>query len=97
MWEVRVGIQVSKRELHTHIHLNEAKVEFLSYIYKNKRNFNFLKILADELVVFVLFSFVPLVVPIPVMLLGLFTSSVQALVFATLIATYIGKSVEGHY
>ncbi|KAL4625780.1 hypothetical protein ACB092_05G048900 [Castanea dentata] len=55
------------------------------------------KRLADELVVFVLFSLVPLVVPISIMLLGLFTSSIQALVFATLIATYIGKSVEGHH
>ncbi|KAG5583985.1 hypothetical protein H5410_044419 [Solanum commersonii] len=44
--------------------------------------------LADELVVVVLVSLVPLVVPIPVMLLGLFTSGIQALIFATL-AAYI--------
>jgi hypothetical protein len=35
-------------------------------------------ILADELVVVVLVSLVPLVVPIPVMFLGLFTSGIQA-------------------
>ncbi|PHT84172.1 ATP synthase subunit a, chloroplastic [Capsicum annuum] len=38
-------------------------------------------ILADELVVVVLVSLVPLVVPIPVMFLGLFTSGIQALIF----------------
>nr|QIB72640.1 ATP synthase CF0 A subunit [Cyperus glomeratus]QIB72732.1 ATP synthase CF0 A subunit [Cyperus difformis]QIT06824.1 ATP synthase CF0 A subunit [Cyperus fuscus] len=53
-------------------------------------------ILADELVVVVLVSLVPLVVPIPVMFLGLFTSGIQALIFATLAAAYIGESMEGH-
>jgi F-type H+-transporting ATPase subunit a len=41
-------------------------------------------ILADELVVAVLCSLVPLIVPIPLILLGLFTSAIQALIFATL-------------
>ncbi|KAJ1256729.1 hypothetical protein BS78_K322700 [Paspalum vaginatum] len=54
-------------------------------------------ILVDELVVVVLVSLVPLVVPIPVMFLGLFTSSIQALIFATLAAAYIGQSMEGHH
>jgi F-type H+-transporting ATPase subunit a len=53
-------------------------------------------ILADELVVGVLIALVPLVVPIPLMLLGLFTSAIQALVFATLAGAYIGESIEGH-
>jgi F-type H+-transporting ATPase subunit a len=53
-------------------------------------------ILADELVVGVLVLLVPFVVPIPVMLLGLFTSAIQALVFATLAAVYIGEAIEGH-
>jgi F-type H+-transporting ATPase subunit a len=53
-------------------------------------------ILADELVVGVLVSLVPLIVPIPLMLLGLFTSAIQALVFATLAGAYIGESLEGH-
>jgi len=54
-------------------------------------------ILADELVVGVLVALVPLVVPIPIMLLGLFTSAIQALVFATLAGAYIGESLEDHH
>nr|YP_009673655.1 ATP synthase CF0 A subunit [Cuscuta carnosa]QDF46371.1 ATP synthase CF0 A subunit [Cuscuta carnosa] len=54
-------------------------------------------ILADELVVVVLVSLVPSVVPIPVMLLGLFTSGIQALIFATLAAAYIGESVVDYH
>lgn len=54
-------------------------------------------ILADELVVAVLISLVPLVIPIPMMFLGLFTSAIQALIFATLAAAYIGESMEGHH
>ncbi len=53
-------------------------------------------ILADELVVAVLVLLVPLFVPLPVMALGLFTSAIQALVFATLAAAYIHEAVEGH-
>merc|ERR1711968_343287 len=51
-------------------------------------------ILADEIVVSVLCLLVPLLVPLPVMCLGIFASSVQALVFATLSAAYIAESVE---
>ncbi|MEI6830962.1 MAG: F0F1 ATP synthase subunit A [Synechococcaceae cyanobacterium ELA445] len=55
-------------------------------------------ILADELVVAVLAFLVPLVIPLPVMLLGLFTSAIQALIFATLAAYYIGEAVhEPHH
>ncbi|KAF1866385.1 hypothetical protein Lal_00024395 [Lupinus albus] len=54
-------------------------------------------ILADELVVVVLVSLVPLVVPISVMFLGFFTSGIQALIFTTLVAAYIGESMEGHH
>lgn len=54
-------------------------------------------ILADELVVGVLVALVPLVVPIPLMLLGLFTSAIQALVFATLAGAYIGEALEDHH
>ncbi|HEY9750950.1 MAG TPA: F0F1 ATP synthase subunit A [Allocoleopsis sp.] len=53
-------------------------------------------ILADELVVGVLVLLVPLFVPLPVMVLGLFTSAIQALIFATLAAAYIGEAVEDH-
>jgi F-type H+-transporting ATPase subunit a len=51
-------------------------------------------ILADEIVVSVLCLLVPLFLPLPVMVLGLFASSVQALVFSTLSAAYIGESIE---
>jgi F-type H+-transporting ATPase subunit a len=53
-------------------------------------------ILADELVVAVLVLLVPLFVPIPVMMLGLFTSAIQALVFATLAGVYIHEAIEEH-
>jgi F-type H+-transporting ATPase subunit a len=51
-------------------------------------------ILADEIVVSVLCLLVPLFVPLPVMVLGIFASSVQALVFATLAGAYICESIE---
>nr|YP_009646498.1 CF0 subunit IV of ATP synthase [Chloropicon maureeniae]QBX98170.1 CF0 subunit IV of ATP synthase [Chloropicon maureeniae] len=54
-------------------------------------------ILADELVVGVLLLLVPLLVPVPLMLLGLFTSAIQALVFSTLAGAYIGESLEDHH
>eukprot|EP00741_Cyanophora_paradoxa_P006718 tig00001033_g6498.t1 len=54
-------------------------------------------ILADELVVSVLILLIPVVVPLPAMLLGLFASAIQALIFATLASVYIGEAVEvGH-
>jgi len=53
-------------------------------------------ILADELVVSVLTLLVPIIIPLPVMILGLFASSIQALVFSTLSAAYIGEALEGH-
>nr|YP_009911228.1 ATP synthase CF0 subunit IV [Polystichum tripteron]QLD21436.1 ATP synthase CF0 subunit IV [Polystichum tripteron] len=54
-------------------------------------------ILADELVVAVPVSLVPSIVPVPMTPLGLFTSAIQALIFATLAAAYIGESTEGHH
>jgi F-type H+-transporting ATPase subunit a len=53
-------------------------------------------ILADELAVGVLVLLVPLIIPLPLMVLGLFTSAIQALIFATLAASYIGEAMEGH-
>jgi len=53
-------------------------------------------ILADELVVAVLVFLVPLIIPLPLMALGLFTSATQALVFATLAAAYIHEAIESH-
>lgn len=51
-------------------------------------------ILADELIVSVLIALAPLVIPIPIMLLGLFTSAIQALIFTILAGAYIGESIE---
>jgi len=51
-------------------------------------------IVADELTVSVLCSLVPLIVPLPIMVLGLFASSIQALIFSTLAAAYIGEAIE---
>nr|YP_009313906.1 ATP synthase CF0 subunit IV [Hommersandiophycus borowitzkae]SCW22160.1 ATP synthase CF0 subunit IV [Hommersandiophycus borowitzkae] len=53
-------------------------------------------VLADELVVSVFTLLVPILIPLPVMILGLFASSIQALIFATLSAAYIGEAIEGH-
>ncbi|WP_036484330.1 F0F1 ATP synthase subunit A [Myxosarcina sp. GI1] len=53
-------------------------------------------ILADELVVAVLVLLVPLFIPLPLMVLGLFLSAIQALIFATLAAAYIGEALEEH-
>ena len=54
-------------------------------------------ILADELTVSVLTLLVPILIPLPIMILGLFAGSIQALIFATLAAAYIGESLEGHH
>ncbi len=51
-------------------------------------------ILADEILVTVLSFLIPLFVPLPVMGLGIFASSVQALVFSTLSAAYIAEVIE---
>ena len=51
-------------------------------------------VVADELTVTVICSLVPLLVPLPVMMLGLFASCLQALIFATLAAAYIGEVIE---
>ena len=51
-------------------------------------------ILADELVVAVLVLLVPLFIPLLMMALGLFTSAIQALVFATLAGAYIHEAIE---
>jgi F-type H+-transporting ATPase subunit a len=51
-------------------------------------------VLADELTVSVLTSLVPLVIPLPIMLLGVFAGSVQALIFSTLAAAYIAEALE---
>ncbi|MGE5706745.1 MAG: F0F1 ATP synthase subunit A, partial [Bacteroidota bacterium] len=52
---------------------------------------------AEHLVVGVLSMLVPLLVPLPMMALGLLTGAIQAYVFAVLAASYIGGAVrEAH-
>jgi F-type H+-transporting ATPase subunit a len=51
-------------------------------------------VLADEITVAVLTALVPLVIPLPIMLLGIFAGSVQALIFSTLAAAYIAEALE---
>jgi F-type H+-transporting ATPase subunit a len=48
---------------------------------------------ADHAVVGVFFVLIPLIVPVPLMLLGVFVSVVQALVFTLMSATYISLAV----
>jgi F-type H+-transporting ATPase subunit a len=66
--------------------------DFIKPLSLNFRLFG--NILADELTVTVLVSLVPIIIPVPIMMLGLFASSVQALIFATLAAAYIGEVIE---
>jgi len=51
-------------------------------------------VLADELTVAVLTFLVPFVVPLPIMALGVFAGSIQALIFSTLAAAYIHEALE---
>jgi F-type H+-transporting ATPase subunit a len=51
-------------------------------------------VLADEIVGCVLCSVFGLFIPLPVMVLGIFSGSVQALVFATLTAAYVADAFE---
>ena len=48
---------------------------------------------ADHAVVGVFFALVPFLVPVPLMLLGVFVSVVQALVFTLMSATYISLAI----
>jgi F-type H+-transporting ATPase subunit a len=50
--------------------------------------------MADHKVVMSFFALVPLLVPIPFLILGILVCLIQALVFATLAAVYIGMAVE---
>lgn len=50
-------------------------------------------ILADELTVSVLVLLVPIIIPLPIMILGVFASAIQALIFSTLSASYIGEAL----
>jgi F-type H+-transporting ATPase subunit a len=51
-------------------------------------------VLADELTISVLVLLVPLIIPLPIMGLGIFAGSVQALIFSTLAGAYIHEALE---
>eukprot|EP00440_Ansanella_granifera_P006448 gb/GFBE01006993.1/.p1 GENE.gb/GFBE01006993.1/~~gb/GFBE01006993.1/.p1 ORF type:complete len:291 (+),score=73.14 gb/GFBE01006993.1/:1-873(+) len=51
-------------------------------------------VLADELTVAVLTFLVPFVIPLPIMALGIFAGSIQALIFSTLASAYIHEALE---
>ena len=51
-------------------------------------------VLADELTITVSTSLVPLIIPLPIMALGIFAGSLQALIFSTLAAAYIAEALE---
>ena len=56
-------------------------------------------IFGEELVILILFSIVPFLVPLPMMFLGVITSSLQAFIFVMLTMIYLGGAVaveHGH-
>jgi F-type H+-transporting ATPase subunit a len=50
-------------------------------------------IFGEELVIVILFSIIPFVVPVPMMFLGLITASLQAFIFVLLTTIYLGGAV----
>jgi F-type H+-transporting ATPase subunit a len=50
----------------------------------------------EEMVVMILFTLVPLFVPIPIQMLGVLMAFIQAFVFMLLTTTYISAMVHGH-
>jgi F-type H+-transporting ATPase subunit a len=51
-------------------------------------------IISGEMIVAVIFSLIPLIVPLPVQLFTMFTGLLQAYIFTVLAAVYIGGAVE---
>ena len=54
-------------------------------------------IFGEELVILILFSIVPFVVPLPMMFLGLITSTLQAFIFVMLTMIYLGGAVAAEH
>ena len=50
-------------------------------------------IFGEELVIIILASLVPFIVPLPMMFLGLLTATLQALIFVILTMVYLGGAV----
>jgi len=53
-------------------------------------------IFGEELVILILFSIIPFLVPLPMMLLGLVTGGLQAFIFVLLSVIYLQGAVEHH-
>ena len=51
-------------------------------------------IIADDLTISVLTRLVPILIPLPIMLLSIFTGLIQALIFSTLAVSYIAEALE---
>ncbi|MCX6549749.1 MAG: F0F1 ATP synthase subunit A [Acidobacteria bacterium] len=54
-------------------------------------------IFGEELVILILFSIVPFLVPLPMMFLGIITSSLQAFIFVMLTMIYLGGAVASEH
>jgi F-type H+-transporting ATPase subunit a len=54
-------------------------------------------ILGEEIVIAVLFLILPVIVPVPMMLFSIFTSIIQAYVFAMLTVVYLGGAVRAQH
>ncbi|MCL4424434.1 MAG: F0F1 ATP synthase subunit A [Firmicutes bacterium] len=54
-------------------------------------------IFAEEVLLVIVVSLVPLFVPIPIMALSLLLGGIQAIVFTTLASIYIGSAISGHH
>ena len=54
-------------------------------------------IFGEELVILILASLVPFVVPLPMMLLGLLTGTLQAVIFVMLTMVYLGGAVQARH
>lgn len=88
------GIGYFKRYIQPELFLLPINIaeDFTKPLSLNFRLFG--NVVADELTVTVICSLVPILVPVPIMMLGLFASSLQALIFATLAGVYIGEAIE---
>lgn len=53
-------------------------------------------IFGEEIIVAILFMIAPFIVPVPVMLFGIFTGVLQAYIFTLLTCVYIGGAVKAH-
>jgi F-type H+-transporting ATPase subunit a len=54
-------------------------------------------IFGEELVILILFSIVPFLVPLPMMFLGIITATLQAFIFVMLTMIYLGGAVAAEH